>query len=199
MPTDFPLLLVVPALALDLVMQRLHGTTERLGAGGARLGRLRRGVPRGAVAVRRLPDDAGGAQRVLRQPSDAYSVDPAFQARWYVLRPSGQPRGRPADRGAARRCVGAVRPVVGKLDGASPAMNGWRVRCAVLCSRRRRWRTSAAPTHSLSARRDPTRPRQRPVAWRDPRPRAGRGSRRRRREARRITMSRFGRGSGTSD
>ena len=88
MPTDFPLLLIVPALALDLVMQRSRAAPQRLAVRRGRGGGLPGRVPRRAVAVRRFPDDAGGAQLVLRSHRMPYSVDPAMQARWYVLRPA---------------------------------------------------------------------------------------------------------------
>ncbi len=58
MPTDFPLLLIVPALALDLLMQRTRDRVNDWTLAAAGVGRVRRGVHRGAVAVRRLPDDA---------------------------------------------------------------------------------------------------------------------------------------------
>jgi len=87
MPTDFPLLLVAPALALDLVMQRAQRRmNDWLFAAVASLVfvvvflavqwpfadfLMTPGARNWFFASHRMP----------------YSLDPAFQARWYVVNP----------------------------------------------------------------------------------------------------------------
>ena len=64
-PWEFPLLLIVPAFAMDLIFQR----TDGLAADRSRAGRGRgvsRRLRRRAVAVRRFPDDAARAQLGVR-------------------------------------------------------------------------------------------------------------------------------------
>ena len=51
-----------------------------------------------------------------------YGVPPEIQERWYRINPPDNLAIGPADRGRTRLRVGAPRPVVGQLDGASPAM-----------------------------------------------------------------------------
>jgi hypothetical protein len=89
MPPDFPLLLIAPALALDLVMQRARGRINdwwlALIASAVFLAVF--------VAVQwpfadflMTPAARNSFFVSNRMP---YSVDPAFQARWYRLNPSG--------------------------------------------------------------------------------------------------------------
>jgi hypothetical protein len=88
MPTDFPLLLVVPALALDFVTHRTRGRlNDWLFAAVAAVTFLI-----AFLAVQWPFADflmTSAARNWLfishRMP---YSVDPSMQARWYVLRPS---------------------------------------------------------------------------------------------------------------
>ena len=64
-PWEFPLLLIVPAVAIDLILQRTEGWRPIL-RGADRRRRVSRRVHRRAVAVRDVPDDAVRAQLVLR-------------------------------------------------------------------------------------------------------------------------------------
>jgi hypothetical protein len=88
MPTDFPLLLIVPAFALDLVMQRLSGRlNDWLFAAVAAAVFLT-----GLIAVQWPFADflmSPWARNWFfishRMP---YTADPSFQARWYVLNPA---------------------------------------------------------------------------------------------------------------
>ena len=87
MPTDFPLLLIAPALALDLVMQRT----------GRRLNDWLFAAIASVVFVGALLAVQWPFADFLMSPSARnwffvshrmpYSVDPSFQTRWYVLRP----------------------------------------------------------------------------------------------------------------
>ena len=65
-PLWFPTLLIVPAFALDLLRQRDGRAMGQLEIRRRRGKRLPRGVHRGAVAVRGLPDVAARAQSHLR-------------------------------------------------------------------------------------------------------------------------------------
>ena len=65
-PPEFPLLLIVPALALDLLWQRT-AALGRVAAGAGLRRRVPRRLRRRAVAVRRFPDVARRAQLVLRR------------------------------------------------------------------------------------------------------------------------------------
>jgi hypothetical protein len=87
MPTDFPLLLVVPALALDLLTHRVKGrVNDWLFAALAAVTFLIAFLAVQWPFANFLMTPA--ARNVLfishRMP---YSADPAFQARWYVLNP----------------------------------------------------------------------------------------------------------------
>jgi hypothetical protein len=87
MPTDFPLLLIVPAFALDLVLQRARGRTNDWV-----LALLASAVFLVAFIAVQWP-----FADFLMSPAARnwffvshrmpYSVDPAFQARWYRLNP----------------------------------------------------------------------------------------------------------------
>ena len=88
MPTDFPLLLIVPALALDLVLQRARRPlNDWLFAAVAAVVFLAAFVAvQWPFAEFLMTPAARNAFFVShRMP---YSVDPAFQARWYVLKPA---------------------------------------------------------------------------------------------------------------
>ena len=64
-PWEFPLLLIVPAIVTDLILQRT-ATWRPLVRGPVAGSGLLRHVRRGAVAVRQLPDVAARPQLVLR-------------------------------------------------------------------------------------------------------------------------------------
>ena len=110
MPTDFPLLLLAPAVALDLVMQRVREARERLGARRDR-GEVVFVVVFLAVqwpfADFLMTPAARNAFFVShRMP---YSIDPVMQARWYVVRPADNlATGLPRRAGAWLR-VGTLR------------------------------------------------------------------------------------------
>jgi len=88
MPTDFPLLLIVPAFALDLVMQAI----------GRRLNDWLLAAVVSVVFVAALVAAQWPFAEFLMTPAARnwffvshrmpYSIDPAFQARWYVLQPA---------------------------------------------------------------------------------------------------------------
>ncbi len=88
MPTDFPLLLVVPALALDLVMHALR----------RRLNDWLLAAVVSVVFVAALLAAQWPFAEFLMTPAARnwffvshrmpYSIDPVFQARWYVLKPA---------------------------------------------------------------------------------------------------------------
>ena len=123
LPPDPPLLLIAPALAIDLLM-RAFGA--RLATGGWR--RARRRVPRRssrrAVAVRRLPDVPVGAQLDLRDPSHGlHGVRRRPRRAGIELNPPDNLRLRACDRARARVRLGAVRIVVGQLDVPGAAMS----------------------------------------------------------------------------
>jgi len=85
MPPDFPLLLVVPAVCVDVVMRRLHGRDWRLAAVIAALFVV-------TFAAVQWPFADFLMTRWARNwffVSDRmqYSVDPSMQARWYQLNP----------------------------------------------------------------------------------------------------------------
>ena len=186
MPPDFPLLLIVPAFAIDLLMQRDRPAASATGCSPPPSRRcFRRGLPRRAVAVRRLPDVAVGAQR-SSSAAIAWTTacHPTIQERWYRLNPPTIWR-RTADRGGARLRVEPLRTVVGQLDVASAAMSRVR-RSAFAAGRWSSWRCAVdgarrQPRHVLRRQGRPVRrARQRAAAWRDSRTRAGHGPRRRR-------------------
>jgi len=87
MPTDFPLLLIVPALALDLVMHRVRG----------RVNDWTFAALASAVFVATFLAAQWPFADFLMSPwarnwffvshRMPYSVDPAFQSRWYLLNP----------------------------------------------------------------------------------------------------------------
>jgi len=87
MPTDFPLLLIVPALALDLVMHRARG----------RVNDWTFAALASAVFVATFLAAQWPFADFLMSPwarnwffvshRMPYSVDPAFQSRWYLLNP----------------------------------------------------------------------------------------------------------------
>jgi hypothetical protein len=87
MPTDFPLLLLVPSLALDLVLQRRRGMGDWILAQVA-----------SAVFVVTFAAAQWPFADFLMTPAARnwffvshrmpYSVDPAMQARWYRLNPA---------------------------------------------------------------------------------------------------------------
>ena len=87
MPTDFPLLLIVPAFALDLVLQRARGRINDWG-----LALLASAVFLGTFMAVQWP-----FADFLMMPSARnwffishrmpYTVDPSMQARWYRLNP----------------------------------------------------------------------------------------------------------------
>jgi len=87
MPTDFPLLLIVPALALDLLMQRTRRRmNDWLFAAVASV------VFVGAFLAVQWPFADFLMTPLARNwffvsHRMPYSVDPSFQARWYVLKP----------------------------------------------------------------------------------------------------------------
>ena len=86
MPTDFPLLLIVPAFALDLVMQRVRGNdwTLALLASVAFLATFL--IVQWPFAEFLMTPAARNWFFVShRMP---YSIDPAFQERWYRLNPA---------------------------------------------------------------------------------------------------------------
>jgi hypothetical protein len=88
MPTDFPLLLLAPAFALDLVMQRLHGKLNDWALAGIAsvvFVAVFLAVQWPFADFLMTPAARNAFFVSHRMP---YSVDPAFQARWYVLRPS---------------------------------------------------------------------------------------------------------------
>jgi hypothetical protein len=88
MPTDFPLLLIVPALALDLVMQRARRPlNDWLFAAVAAVVFVAAFVAVQWPFAEFLMTPAARNFFFVshRMP---YSVDPAFQARWYVLKPA---------------------------------------------------------------------------------------------------------------
>jgi hypothetical protein len=90
MPTDFPLLLIVPAFALDLVMQRTRG----------RINDWLLALLASAVFIATFLAAQWPFADFLMTPSARnwffashrmpYSADPAFQARWYRLNPPDQ-------------------------------------------------------------------------------------------------------------
>jgi hypothetical protein len=87
MPTDFPLLLVVPALALDLVTHRMRGRVNDwlFAAVAAATFLIAFLIVQWPFADFLMTPAARNALFVShRMP---YSVDPSFQARWYVLKP----------------------------------------------------------------------------------------------------------------
>ena len=87
MPTDFPLLLIMPALALDLVMHRVRG----------RVNDWTFAALASAVFVATFLAAQWPFADFLMSPwarnwffvshRMPYSVDPAFQSRWYLLNP----------------------------------------------------------------------------------------------------------------
>jgi hypothetical protein len=88
MPTDFPLLLIVPALALDLVMHALR----------RRLNDWLLAAVVSVVFVAALLAAQWPFAEFLMTPAARnwffvshrmpYSIDPVFQTRWYVLKPA---------------------------------------------------------------------------------------------------------------
>jgi hypothetical protein len=88
MPTDFPLLLIAPAFALDLVMQRLRGRTNdwvlALAASVAFVAVLLM-VQWPFADFLMTPNARNWFFISHRMP---YSVDPTIQARWYVVKPA---------------------------------------------------------------------------------------------------------------
>jgi hypothetical protein len=90
MPTDFPLLLIVPAFALDLVMQRTRG----------RINDWLLALLASTVFIATFLAAQWPFADFLMTPSARnwffashrmpYSADPAFQARWYRLNPPDQ-------------------------------------------------------------------------------------------------------------
>jgi hypothetical protein len=87
MPTDFPLLLIVPALALDLVMQRTRGRVNDW-----TLAALASVVFVAAFLAAQWPFadflmTPWARNWFFASHRMPYSVDPAFQAHWYQLNP----------------------------------------------------------------------------------------------------------------
>ena len=88
MPTDFPLLLIVPAFALDLVLQRVKGRVNDWG-----LALLASAVFLAAFLAVQWPFadflmTAAARNWFFVSHRMPYSVDPAMQARWYRLNPA---------------------------------------------------------------------------------------------------------------
>jgi hypothetical protein len=86
MPTDFPLLLIVPAFALDLVMQRVRGRDWTLAL-------LASVVFLAAFVIVQWPFadflmTPAARNWFFVSERMPYSVDPTMQARWYQLNPS---------------------------------------------------------------------------------------------------------------
>ena len=87
MPTDFPLLLIVPALALDLVMQRTRGRVNDW-----TFAALASVVFVAALLAAQWPFadflmTPWARNWFFASHRMPYSVDPAFQAHWYQLNP----------------------------------------------------------------------------------------------------------------
>jgi len=87
MPTDFPLLLIVPALALDLVMQRTRGRVSDW-----TFAALASVVFVAALLAAQWPFadflmTPWARNWFFASHRMPYSVDPAFQAHWYQLNP----------------------------------------------------------------------------------------------------------------
>ena len=133
MPTDFPLLLIVPALALDLVMQRTRGRVNDW-----TFAALASAVFVAAFLAAQWPfaDFLMSAVRRGTGSSSAIGcrirVDPAFQSRWYLLNPPDNLAAGLSDRAGAWIRLGPLRSVVGQLDGAGSAVSRWRAHGAVL-------------------------------------------------------------------
>jgi hypothetical protein len=88
MPTDFPLLLIVPAFALDLLLQRARGRVDDW-----TLALLASAVFLVAFVAAQWPFadflmTPAARNWFFASHRMPYTVDPAFQARWYQLNPA---------------------------------------------------------------------------------------------------------------
>ena len=72
---SFPLLIIVPAFFIDLVMQRFDGKLATLALAADHRRRVRRGVPRGAVAVRDVPHPQSVRARAVVQRREFRLLD----------------------------------------------------------------------------------------------------------------------------
>jgi hypothetical protein len=155
MPPDFPLLLIVPALAIDLVMQRLSRRT-----GDWILAAALAAVFLAAFLAAQWPFadflmTPWARNWFFISHRMAYSVDPSMQERFYVLAPpdnlaAGLPIALALGFVSARMGLwwGSWMARVRRCSAAgAPGRPSWRLP-------QRRWRTSAAPTRFSPERPD---------------------------------------------